>query len=97
MSDIASLIYALAALLGTAGAAYLGWPATEPFNARKFFESLLRASPAAVLATLLLPAADLSWNTAIYICFSAIAGPGLDVLLKRGQENLPKKAPLAPS
>lgn len=84
-----SLIYALAAILGTALSAYLGWPDAEAFNSNKFCKSILRASPAAVLAVIGLPAAVLDWYTVLYIVFAGVGGAGFDVILKRAAEKPP--------
>ncbi|MDD4979581.1 MAG: hypothetical protein PHI29_13225 [Gallionella sp.] len=84
-----SIIYALAAILGTALSAYLGWPDAEAFNSNKFCKSILRASPAAVIAVIGLPAAVLDWSTFVYIIFSMAGGAGFDVILKRAAEKPP--------
>jgi len=85
---------ALAAGLGAVGAGLLGWlESGEPFSAKKYWPTILRAGIAAVAGAVVTPVVGpVGWTVLISAAF---AGAGVDAGLKRAfgaaASNLVKK------
>lgn len=103
MTDLEMLLVAILAMLGALVAAYLGWANSgEPFNARKFSSSVIRAIVAALLFVAGSYTTQAPANFLVYLG-AFLGGAGVDVLGNRlagavgyGSKTIPPSQPQPP-
>lgn len=83
MTDLEMLLLAILAILGALVAAYLGWvDSGEPFDARKFSSSIVRAAVAALVFVAGSYTTQVQASFMVYLG-AFLGGAGVDVLGNR--------------